>query len=808
MGTLLRDIKFGFRLLIKSPGFACVAVLALALGIGANTAIFSLVYATLLAPLPYPHSDQLVMVWSRVQDNNNVVSAGDFLDWKRETTAFQDLVAWTGSTVNLSTSGRPQTVQSQQNTPGFLSMMGHRFMLGRDFLPEEGQVGKNHEAIFTNHIWKNRYGADPGIIGRQVQMNGEPYTVVGVLAPGPADRMENDLYLPLAFKPEQNNHDFHFLLVMGRLKPGVTIAQANANLDIVAQHTAEQYPKSNKGWGARTEPLKNDFLDRDVIRALWLLMGAVGFVLLIACANVANLLLARATTRQKEVAVRSALGASRSRLFTQLLAESISLALLGCVAGIALAWVLLKVIVSMIPPDTLPSEADVRLNLPVLLFTVGSSLLAALLFGLAPAWQATRTNLNAVLNEGGRSASTAGRHGLRRTLVIVEFALALTLLAGGGLAIRSLWNVTHINLGFRADHLLTFFLPVPEGQLTNPDQIVAYYQRLHDRIAALPGVSAVSASEGMPVEGVNFGMPFTIEGKTEGDPSQRPGAGFNMVTPEYFKAFEIQFAQGRELTEDDRAGGVLSAVVNEAFVKKFFSGIDPLSHRIFIEQLIPGVTKLGPPVAWQIVGVYHNVHNRGPHGDAFPEVDVPFAQSPWPQASIAVRTAGDPAALSSSIADIVQSIDSNLPLADVKTMDQRVNEAKGGDRLTAFLFGSFAGIALLLAALGIYGVMSFAVAQRTHEIGVRMALGADSARVLRLILREGVILAILGVALGLAGAYFVGRGMQTLLVNVGKVDPVTFTAVSILLIASAILACYVPARRATRVDPMRALRQE
>jgi putative ABC transport system permease protein len=337
---------------------------------------------------------------------------------------------------------------------------------------------------------------------------------------------------------------------------------------------------------------------------------------------------------------------------------------------------------------------------------------------------------------------------------------------------------------------------------------VAFYQQLHDRITALPGVTAMSASEGMPVTGVNFGMPFTIEGKPVDDPSQRPGAGFNMVTPEYFKVFGIQFDKGRPLTEADRAGSVLSAVVNDAFAKKYFSGVDPISKRIFIEQLVPGVTKLGPPVAWQIVGVYHDTRNGGPHGAAFPEVDVPFAQSPWPGAAIAVRTGGDPAALSSSIADIVQSIDSNLPMADVKTMDQLLTEAKGGDRFTALLFGSFAGIALLLAALGIYGVMSFAVAQRSHEIGVRMALGANTSRVLRLILREGIILALLGVVLGFAGAYFVGRGMQTMLVNVGKIDPVTFSAVAILLLAAAILACYLPARRATRVDPMQALRQD
>jgi putative ABC transport system permease protein len=806
--SILRDVKFGFRVLVKNPGFTSVAVLALALGIGANTAIFSVVYATLLAPLPYPHPNQLTIVWSRIQGHDNPVSAGDYLDWKRESTVFQELSASTFGSINLSTSGRPERVQSQRNTPGFLTMIGHVLLLGRDFLPEEGEIGKDHVAILTYHLWNTRFGADRSIIGREVEMNGEAYTIVGVLAPGPADRMENDLYVPLAFKPEQINHDFHFLLVTGRLKPGVTIAQANTNLDSVAQHIAETYPKSNKEWGARAEPLKNDFLNRDVIRGLWLLMGGVAFVLLIACANVANLLLARATTRQKEVAVRLSLGASRLRLFTQFLVESIVLSMIGCLAGVLLAWGLLKLIMATMPLSTLPSEADVRLNVPVLLFTVMSSLLAGVLFGCAPAWQAAQMNLNEILKESGRSASGVGRHGLRHMFVVLEFALALTLLAGGGLAIHSLWNVAHVDLGFRPDHLLTFFLPVPDGHLTEAPQIVAFYRQLHDRISALPGVSSMSISFGMPLRSLMLGMPFTIEGNPARDPSHRPVAGFDMVTPEYFQTFGIIFDKGRAFSEQDGSDAVRVAVVNESFAKKFFPGVDPLSRRILVEQLTPGVTKVGPPYACQIVGVYHDVRNGGGHGEVYPEIDVPFAQDPWPQALIAVRAAGDPASLTKSIAAVVQSFDSNLPLADVKTMDQILNESKGGDRFTALLFGGFAAIALLLAALGIYGVMSFAVAQRTREIGLRVALGADNSHVFTLILREGMILALIGLALGLAGSYFVGRGMKSIVVGIGTIDMTTFIAVAVLLMASALLACYIPARRATRVEPIQALRQE
>ena len=808
MTNLARNIRFGLRLLGKNLGFTCVALLALTLGIGANTAIFSVVYATLLAPLPYPNPDQLVIVWSRINGNRNGVSAGDFLDWKQQSTVFQDLCAWTGGNYSLSTSDHPEMIQTRLTTPGFNNMVGTPFFLGRDILPEEGVVGRDRVVVMTHRLWVERFGSDHEIIGKPIRLNGEPYTVVGVLAAGQPDRLESQLFVPLAFKPEQINHDFHFVLVMGRLKPGVTLQQANANMDSVTRHIAEVYPKSNKGWSAAVEPLKNDFISKDLIKNIWLLMGAVGFILLIACVNVANLLLARGTVRQKEIAVRASLGATRGQLFAQFLTESLALSLIGGILGVSLAWGLLKVIVSLIPPFTLPSEADIRVNLPVLFFSMAATLLAGVLFGCAPAWQTARLNLSDVLKESGRSAVSAGRHGLRRTLVVIEFALALTLLAGAGLVIHSFWKLSRVDLGFRQDHILTFFLPVTNERFSTPEQINAFYRLLLDKVGALPGITAASASTGMPIIGTNFGMPFNLAGQAVSDPSSRPGAGFTMVTPEFFKTFGIQIEKGRAITEQDFAGGLPVAVVNETFAKKYLSNVDPLTQRLAVEQLIPGVTKLGPPIEWQIVGVYHNVHNGGVRGDGFPEIVVPFWQSPWPQAGLAVRTFGDPASMTKSITAVVRSVDPNLPLDQVKTMDQLVDESLAGDRFSTVLFSSFAGVALLLAAIGIYGVMSFAVAQRTHEIGLRIALGAGPNQVLRLVLQEGMVLAFLGLLVGLAGTYFVGRVMKTLLYQVNAIDPAAISAVATVLLLSAFFACYIPARRATQVDPMVALREE
>jgi len=547
MRNLWRHLHFALRLLCKSPGFTTVAVLALALGIGANTAIFSVVYATLLAPLPYRQPDRIVMVWSKVNGHRNGISAGDYLDWKQQNSVFESIAAWSGRQMSLSaSSSHPEEVQAEPCTPGFLEVLGQPLLLGRDFLPEEGQLGKEHEVILTYKLWKNRFGADREILGRQIRLDGDPYTVVGVLASGATDRVQSELYVPIAFHPEQINHEFHWLLAMARLKPGVTLAQAGADMESVTKHIADVYPKSNQGWGATVEPLQNDFLDRDTIRALWTLLGAVGFVLLIACANVANLLLARGTARRREVAIRGALGATRGQLFAQFLTESVTLACLGGVLGVALAWGFLKVILALMPPFTLPSEADVHLSIPVLLFTITAAMLSGILFGCAPAFQAIGLNLNDTLKEGGSHGTVgASRHRVRHALVVAEFALALTLLAAAGLAIHSFWNIAHVDAGFRTDHLLTFSLPMPTERRPQPEQMLAFYRQLLERVNALPGVASSSVSTGMPVYGVNFGMDFNIVGKEVADPSQRPGSRFNMATPGYFQTFGIRISRSR-----------------------------------------------------------------------------------------------------------------------------------------------------------------------------------------------------------------------------------------------------------------------
>ena len=808
-GILRQDLTFSLRTLIKNLGFTMTAVLTLALGIGATTAIFSVVYAV-FEPMPYPKPDQLVMVWSKVQGERVSVSPADYLDWKRRSTSFQDINAWGGGSYNVATRERPEQIEGSPRTPGFFKMEGLPMMLGRDFLPEEGQPGRDRVVILSNRMWNRHFASDPAIIGKDIRMNGEPYQVVGVLPPGMYDRLPMQLWVPLAFGPEQvNNREAHFILVMGRLKDGVSIDQAQSEMNGIAAQLQNEYPKSNTNWGVSVEPLHLNFLEPTTRRNLWLLLGAVGFLLLIACVNVANLLMARGTSRQREVAVRAALGASRFRIFNQFLTESFVLALISGVFGILLAGLILNAITLVMPPvgTMLPSEADIRISVPVLLFTIAVTGICGLLFGSIPAWQATRLDLNEVLKSGGRTGGGVRRNALR-LLVIAEFSLALTLLASGGLALKGFWNLTRVDLGIRPEHVLTFQLPVPDERLEGPDQIRSYYKQMLERVEAVPGITKVAVMTGVPARGPFFGMSIKVVGQPDVPPSERPGAAFQMVTAGYKDALGIRLTKGRSINEHDTATSPRVAVVNENFVSRYLSGVDPLTQRISVEEIIPGGGgRIGEAHEWQIVGVFQTVRAAGVRQE-FPEINVPFWQSPWPQVSMVVRTEGDPRRVITSVASAINSVDPDLPLAGVRTVDEIVSESLAIDRFSMVLFASFGLLGLALAGVGIYGVMAFGVAQRTQEFGVRMALGAQRSQVVRLVMREGTIVAVIGAFIGLGGAYLVGRAMQSTLYGVGAMDKVAVGLTAGLLLVVALVACLIPALRASRVEPMVALRDQ
>jgi putative ABC transport system permease protein len=812
MNELLRDIRYGLRLFWKSAGFTSVSLLALALGIGATTAIFSLLYSVLLAPLPYVDGDRIMMVWSHQKGNRNGTSPSDYLDWQKQSKSFESLNAWVGTGFTISTPDWTEQVQASRVAPGFFDdLFGQNVTLGRHFVAEDAQPGNDHVVILNNRFWKERFGSDVNIVGKKLRMSGELYTVLGVAAPSASDNGDSKMNVPLAFKPDENIRENRSLLVMGRLRPGVTQEVANAEMGVIAQRLAQSYPKTNSDVTVTVEPLKNNFLPPATRVGLWLMMGAVGFVLLIACVNIANLLLAWGTARQKEIAVRAAQGATRWRIFRQFLIESLSLAVMGGVLGVLLAEGLLRGLMSLLPRNELgiPYEADPRLNIAVLIFSIGATLVCGVFFGCAPAWHAARQKVGDMLKEGGRASSGGGHHRLRRALVVAEFALALILVGGAGLMLRSFWNVTQVDLGVNKDHVLTFTVPIQHDRTAKAEQIRALYKELQERIGAVPGVSSVGVAIGLPAQNAPR-LGFNIVGQpSEEDINKMPQTIFMPVTPGYYKTYGIRLMQGRYLGPQDLAGAPRVAMVSESFARQYLPGLDPLTQRLKIVEILPDrMPPFGKPVEWQIVGVFHDVQYQSHPTSNSAEVDVPFDQAPWPNTTIGVRTFGDPAAVTSSVAAAIRSVNPDFPMSNVRTMDQVVSDSLVNDRFIMIVFGSFAGLALLLAAIGIYGVMTFSVAQRNHEMGIRMALGAGSAQVMRLVVSEGMRAALIGMALGLPGVYFVGKVLTKILYKVGAVDVRALTGVAVVLLAAALVACYIPARRATRIDPIAALRQE
>jgi putative ABC transport system permease protein len=810
MKNLLRDGRIGLRLLGKAPSFAGASILTLAIGIAANTAIFSVIYATFFEPLPYRDAEHLVMVWSQQRGERIPASPAEFVEWKRQAASFEDLNAWSWWHAAVSVGDAVEQLLISPATTGYLPMLGygHPLALGRDFLESEGTPGNGQVVIITHRIWRDRFALNPNVIGQQIRIDRKPYTVVGVLAAGPPDENEGQLWVPLSFteKGIEPNGSGNRLLVMGRLRRDVTLAQADASLDAVTRNMRRSSGGSSDERAVTVQHFRNNFLSADTRRGLWLLLAAVAFVLLIACANVANLMLARGTARQRELAIRTSLGASRSQIAGQMLVESSLVAVVGGAVGVALAWALLKIVIALMPADMLPTEAHVRLNVPVLLFTFAACGLAGVLCGAAPAWQAARANVNELLKDAARSVSATGNR-VRRVLVVIEFALAVTLLTGGGLAIYTLFELANRDLGFRRDHLLTFMLPIGDNRFSTSAQIAEFYRQILERLQAVPGVVQGAVSVDMPLRSGMY-IPFSIAGRAESEPSKQLFAGFNMVTPSYFDAFAIRIVRGRTFTDRDRAGAVPVAIINETLARRYLADVDPLTQRVVMPQLIPGQRLPGPMIEYQIVGVRSDIRDINPANDAAPAIEVPFWQSPWPFVQVALQTAGDPASARQDVAAVIRSIDPDLPMGVVRTGEQLVSELLVSDRFNSALFGGFALVALVLAAVGVYSVMSFGVARRTQEIGVRMALGADRMHIVRRVVGEGMTTAATGAAIGSLGAFYAARLMRGLVTGMPDLTPVAFIIVTTPLLVAAFVACLVPAVRAASVDPLVALRRE
>jgi putative ABC transport system permease protein len=815
MNTFGQDIRYGFRMLWKSPGFTLVTVLALALGIGANTAIFSVVNTVLLRPLPYPTGARIVFMgeWSK-QVPEMSVSYPNFLDWSAQQQTMEQVAAFRSANYVLTGVGEPERLQGQQISAGFFDVLGVTPTLGRNFSPEEDKPGGNSVALISHGFWQRRLGGDPAVINKQLQLSNESYTVIGVLPQTFEWQSPVDVFVPIGLRSDQPNMaqrgNHPGIYVLGLLKPNISVAQARTEIKAIAERLAQQYPDSNAGQSAVLDSLQDRAVE-DIRPALLVLLAAVGCVLLIACANVANLLLARGASRSKEIAIRTALGAGRRRIIRQLLTESLLLSLTGGALGLLFAmWGIDALLAAL--PEEVPRllVADIGLNTPVLIFTLVVSIVTGLLFGLAPALQASKSNLNETLKDGGRTSAGVGRQRMRNVLVVAEVALSLLLLVSAGLLIKSFARLQQTELGFDPANVLILRVPLPEARYKENAQVENFWDDLLRRVRALPGVQSAGLTRGLPMNGgIESGV--SVEGQEETSNKDITVAVNLYAEPGYFKTMNIPLLSGRFFNEQDTKNSQPVVLVDEMFVARFFPNADPLGKRLKIggrDSRMPW---------YQIVGVFKHIKHYGPDEDARVEIYTPYKQIPqeffaganrslW----LAVKTpgGGDPTSLAPAIRNEVLQIDKDQPISNVGTMEQIVASAVAPQKFATWLLAVFAATAMLLAAIGIYGVMAYSVTQRTHEIGIRMALGAGRRDVLRMVVVQGMKLAFIGVALGLAGAFVLTRLMSSLLYGVSATDPLTYGGVSVLLAGVALLACLIPARKATRVDPMIALRYE
>ncbi len=812
MQTLLQDLRYGARLLFKNPGFTLLAVTTIALGIGANTAIFSVVNGVLLKPLPYPAPEQLIRLFERSKSQPRFPMAqGNFQDYRAQNSTLTGLALFTRQDMEMALDDKPERLAALGVTSGFFEVLGVPPLLGREFRREEELPGDNAPVILSHGLWQRRFNSNPGIIGQSLKLSGRLFTVVGVMPPGvqhvggdyrSLPHGESvDLWWPLQM-PAQAGRNSHFCNAIGRLKPGVSTQQVEADFNLMAERLAQQYPKSNTGWRIAIQPLHEELVGQ-TRTTLWLLLGAVFFVLLIACVNVANLLLARATARAREVAVRSSLGAGRGRIVRQLLTESLLLATIGGAAGVVLAQWAIEAL-RVLGPEHLPRLQAVSLDGRILLFSLGLTLLTGVLFGLAPALQAGNVNLNELLKEGGRNAAGGRQRRLRDALVIVEVALALVLLIGAGLLIRSFWKLQQTNPGFNSERVLTASLSLPRARYSERAKMGVFHQQLLNRLAALPGVQSVGLTSDLPWTGYDENAGFNIEGKTF-PPNQDVGARYHYVSADYFRTIGVPLLTGRFFTAEDQPETPAVVLVNQSLAERYWAGESAVGKRFtFASQ--------PQEKDWfTIVGVVGDVKDFPHSPAAVPAFYWATSQLPLFGASdsiLALRTQDDPLQLVEAVRREVRALDKDLPLADIKPLATIASAAVAGQRFTLWLVGLFALLALALAAIGIYSVLSYLVAQRTHEIGIRMALGAKNRDVQRLVIRQGMKVATVGVSIGLIAAFGLTRVMRNLLFGVSASDPVTFAAIAVLLLLVVLLACWIPARRATKVDPMIALRYE
>ena len=805
MDHLRQDLHYALRRLRKNPGFTTVAVLTLALGIGANSAIFSVINAVLLRPLPFPDSDRLVGIFQVWKGSRQVMSPSNFLDLRHQTRTLDDAAAIDTTEFTLTGAGDPLRVAGSEVSASFFHVLRARPMLGRTFAADENEPGKDKVIVLGHGLWQQRFGSRGDIVGTSVIVDGTARTIVGVMSRGFSYPAEQELWVPLEY--DENFKDARgawYLRAIARLKPGVSAEQSASEIATLGKALVTAYPDANTDVGFTTYPLQEALIG-DLRPALLVLLGAVGFVLLIACANVANLLLARAVARETELAVRTALGAGRARLLRQLLTESLVLGAAGGIAGLLIAVWGSDMLVTL-QPDGIPRLNEVAVDRNVIFFTASISLLTGIVFGAIPALQMTRSSLATSLKEGGRGNMAArGSARMRGTLVVAEMALAVMLLAGAGLLIKSFSNLQSVNPGFRPEETLSFELSLPRTTYKEDAQISAFFDRLVERTRALPGVRSVGGVMGLPLSGMNFNISFNVKGRPEAPPGQTPALEVRVVTPDYFRTLGIPLVRGRMFTQADEAQSPQVVILSESAVRKHFPNEDPIGKQI---EMGWRKGKDSARAGGEVVGVVGDVKELGLDEEFPAEIYLPMRQWPVGRMAIVARTAVPPLTLAESAKQIVRDLDRNLPVTNVRTVEDVIAQSIAQPRFYMLLLAAFAAVALLLAAIGIFGVMSYTVSQRTREIGIRIALGAHGGSVVSMVVRQAMILALVGVIVGLIAALALSRTMTTLLFQLSPTDPMTFVTVAGVLGFVAFLASYLPARRAASVDPIEALRAE